>query len=506
MSLSNAAAVLFFIVLNCVHIESQDSLPLPTLSLDPSMNTSDIQLLSQVKLLCSIPDKAPFPVLVYIAHADNPVVNSARWPIFSNLRSADVIIFTILLNPEAEGTFVCRYQSTRSKQDSGLSNSVNLVINSLPKPIMSLRPSLILLGGRYVAVCTTPADGFVNVTMRLYERPLPLTPGKEGFNFVGSRTLAPTEIGASVNKTIAVVSTEHVCTMEVFYKGKILQSASIPVVAIPDELPARLYSPVRDSAACSGYLSMRVKDVWRPVCFPRSSDYQLEAADVVCREVNCGHALGWDTLSDGSSNILGTPQCTGKEKKIAECPIANVNCYNPSFHVICSGAMPPPKFSAIGHGSASVVYLRSEESVTLSCSLESSSLTSSDWIYLKITLNGKRMDSRHFISTDSFRYTFTPKVMEGEYSCFASPDSGFLRQSEKSNSVYVYIYDPPPAGAVAAAVITTVAGAALLIFVCVFRKSQEELQSNAHAAATPNPEVTQPGNTTIPPQGTLPQV
>ncbi|XP_072540543.1 uncharacterized protein [Salminus brasiliensis] len=497
MTLCNAAAIVFCIVVNCVHIESQVSFPLPTLSLQPSVNTSDIQLLSEVKLYCTIPDKAPYPVSVFIAHADNPVENPASWANFENLRVADTIIFTILMNADTEGSFVCWYKSTRTGQASGLSNAVNLVINSLPNPIMSLHPSMIRLGKSYIIQCVTPANGFMNVTLRLYERLLPLSPGKENFTHMGSRVLTPGEWGGSINQTNAVVSAEYVCRMEVFYKGRVLQSISSPVVAIPDELPAGLYLPIRDSAACSGYLSLKVQKVWRPMCFPYANEEDV--ANIVCREVNCGNALTWDKLKDTSLIFLGRPKCTGKEKTIAECPVDNQNnCEQQTLHVICSGAMPPPKLSVIGHGSASWVYIRSKESATLTCTLESSSLVHNDWIYLTVTHNGQEITNRYTRSDVSIEYVMSSTVIEGEYACFAHPSSSSVKKSENSNSVHIYIYDPPPAGAVAAAVVTTVVGAAFLIYVCVFRKSQEDEPSPV--AISPDPEVAQPVNSASPPQ------
>ncbi|KAL7832801.1 hypothetical protein SRHO_G00298190 [Serrasalmus rhombeus] len=492
MLLYSTAAVVFCIVVNCMHVESQASLPLPSLSLHPSVNANDIEMFSTVKLLCAIPDKAPFPVAVFVSRADDPAENPEPWP---KLQRADTIPFPIVMKPGMEGAYICWYKSTKTKENSGLSSPVDLFINSIPKPLMFLLPSPIFpVGGSYIAQCETPVNEIRNITLSFYERQLPLSPGNENFTFIGSRFLLPGEWGAKINQTNVVKSVEIACRMEVFYKGRVFQSTSNPMKAIPDELPAHLYSSTRKSMSCAGYLLLRVKEDWTPICFQNKyTNNEKDLANIVCREVNCGHALTWNTYTTDSMNALATPRCTGKENRIAECPIYNPkDCEKKLLHVICSGALPPPKLSVKDHGSGPWVYIKPKESATLICTLESHSMETNEWIYLTITYKGQELTSSR-TSSDitgniwSIEYALPSDKREGEFACFAR------LSSKNSNSVHIYIYDPPSTGAIAAAVITTLAGAAILICMCIFRTS-EEVERIEPAVAVPSSsiEISQP--------------
>ncbi|XP_036425473.1 uncharacterized protein si:dkey-195m11.11 [Colossoma macropomum] len=479
-------------VVNWVHVASQGSLPLPSLSLHPSANASDIEMFSTVKLLCAIPDKAPFPVAVFVSRADDPAENPEPWP---KLQRAGTIPFPIIMKPGMEGAYVCWYKSTKTKENSGLSSSVDLFINSVPKPLMFLLPSPIFpVGGSYIAQCETPVNEIRNITLSLYERQLPLSPGNENFTFIGSRLLLPGEWGVTINRTKVVKSVEFACKMEVFYKGRVFQSTSSPMEAIPDELPAHLYSSTREKMSCAGYLLLRVKENWTPICFQNKyTNNENDLANIVCREANCGHVLRWNSHITTSMNAKAAPRCSGKENRIAECPIYNPkDCENKLLHVICSGALPPPKLSVKDHGSGPWVYIKSKESATLVCTLESHSMETNERIYLTITHKGQELTTSR-TSSDitgnvwSIEYGVPTDKQEGEYACFAR------LSSQNSNSVYIYVYDPPSAGAIAAAVITTLVGAAVLIYICVFRTSEEVLLSEpAGAVPSSNIEISQP--------------
>lgn len=72
------------------------------------------------------------------------------------------------------------------------------------------------------------------------------------------------------------------------------------------------------------------------MCFLNDANEEA-VANVTCREVNCGYALQWGKYRDAGSKAVGTPTCTGKEKRLAECPIVNQSGCDKALYVICSG-------------------------------------------------------------------------------------------------------------------------------------------------------------------------
>ncbi|KAK1796639.1 hypothetical protein P4O66_009655 [Electrophorus voltai] len=473
------------------------SLPVPTLAFLSSVNESDIKLFTMVNLSCTIPDEAPYPVTVFIYRGEAPSVTSESWIMFNNLRQADTIIFTLKVRPDREGPIVCWYKSSRTSQTSGFSNSVNLVISSLPSPIIAIYPPAVPVGGDYIAQCEIPREDFTNVTLSMFYRPLPIGPQKEAFKYIGSLALEQGNWACSVNNTDATTSTEFVCKMEVFINGRALHSTSSPVAAIPEELPARLYSSSRGTAACSGYLSVRVSDEWRPICFSTIDVSDKAVANVTCREVGCGHALLWERVSGVLPNAVGTPRCSGREQKLAHCHMDGSRlCTQHTLHVMCSGALPTPRLTVEGHVSVSSVYFGKEESVIFICSFNSSSLTYADRVYLTLNCEGKDMDTHYIPAGGSMRTELSKDKMKyGWCACYAHPN--LIHPPRTENSNFIYIYDPPPAGPIVAAIITTVAGVAILMYVCVCRISQKHVQG----AATQDLTVMQVGNNPIFAQG-----
>lgn len=89
---------------------------------------------------------------------------------------------------------------------------------------------------------------------------------------------------------------------------------------------------------CYGLALLKVSDDWKPLCFVSKNDRSFSVASVVCRELGCGPAIDYQTLSDKSHDAVGTPNCTGTEKKIAECPLSSANvCDQGTLNIICSG-------------------------------------------------------------------------------------------------------------------------------------------------------------------------
>lgn len=89
------------------------------------------------------------------------------------------------------------------------------------------------MGVKYIAQCETPTKGYENTTLKLYDRLLPILPGKEAFEYIGSRVLLPGDWGAAVYRTNAGETYEFICGMEVFVNGRALRSRSKILTAMP---------------------------------------------------------------------------------------------------------------------------------------------------------------------------------------------------------------------------------------------------------------------------------
>lgn len=92
---------------------------------------------------------------------------------------------------------------------------------------------------------------------------------------------------------------------------------------------------------CSGRVEVKHGDAWGTVC---DSDFSLEAANVVCRELQCGFAisiLGGAYYGKGQGNIWSEEfQCEGNESHLSLCPGAprpdGICDHSRDVGVICS--------------------------------------------------------------------------------------------------------------------------------------------------------------------------
>ncbi|XP_062854215.1 uncharacterized protein LOC134317331 [Trichomycterus rosablanca] len=221
---------------------------------------SNIELFSIVELHCTIPKNAPFPVSVYLSRADNPFPTSTHLLVFNTLWNPDYLIFKLIASPEREGPYVCWYKSRTVT--SGLSNTVNLVVSSLPNPIMTLQPAVFPVGMKYFATCEVPQGDFKNVTLSLFDRSLSMKPGNQSFKYIGSRTLSAGEWGASITRMSSENVLEYICEMEMFFKNKTMRTQSKSVAATIEELPISLQSKTQSSGSCFGNLFVRVSETW----------------------------------------------------------------------------------------------------------------------------------------------------------------------------------------------------------------------------------------------------
>lgn len=74
---------------------------------------------------------------------------------------------------------------------------------------------------------------------------------------------------------------------------------------------------------CSGRVEVKHGDTWGSVC---DSDFSLEAASVLCRELECGTVisiLGGAHFGKGTGQIWAEEfQCGGHESHLSLCPVA----------------------------------------------------------------------------------------------------------------------------------------------------------------------------------------
>ncbi|KAF4078745.1 hypothetical protein AMELA_G00185050 [Ameiurus melas] len=444
--------------------ESQELLQAPTLRFAVDVNQSAVKLYSAVPVVCTIPDTARRPAEVHLSLAAN--TSSAVLSFTLTIQSP--VIFTLNARPDFETAFVCWYRIIRTKEQSQFSEPINIVISALSDPLVVLIPPVFPVGAKYTFQCETPLIGYTNTTLSVYDRLLPLRSGNNSFKYVGSRVLNPGEWGAAITRTNTGETYEFLCEMEVFLNGRALRSRSKPIAAMPEELPVRLVP--KDPGTCYGDAYVRVRDDWRPLCFVSKFDNTLNTAKVVCKELGCGPVVDYRTLGGALYNSVGTPNCTGNEKKISECPISSErSCDQGTLNVICSEALPPPTLSLSERDTASWVYVRTEESVTLECIFQSSI---HEFAYITLTRDGNDLYTRRTLPGSRVTWILHNTVTEGKYACYVHTREFKVYRTESSNVIGIYIYDPPPAGAVAAGVITTIIGVIILALLCIYRTSE----------------------------------
>lgn len=99
---------------------------------------------------------------------------------------------------------------------------------------------------------------------------------------------------------------------------------------------------VNGSGRCSGRVEVFYHGWWGRVC---DDDWDMNEAHVVCRQLNCGHALAAPVeaqFGDGEGKfLLDDVDCTGRESFLGQCPHADWSLHNcgpgEDASVICSG-------------------------------------------------------------------------------------------------------------------------------------------------------------------------
>ncbi|XP_035474116.1 deleted in malignant brain tumors 1 protein [Scophthalmus maximus] len=107
---------------------------------------------------------------------------------------------------------------------------------------------------------------------------------------------------------------------------------------------------VGGSGQCSGRVEILYKGQWGTVC---DDEWEMSNADVVCRQLSCGHAVSAPTSAHfgrGSGPIwLDNVECTGQETALTHCVhpgFGENNCgHGEDAGVICLGALQKPEIS-----------------------------------------------------------------------------------------------------------------------------------------------------------------
>lgn len=124
----------------------------------------------------------------------------------------------------------------------------------------------------------------------------------------------------------------------------IVELKSLPLIPF-----AAMLRVVGGAGHCSGRVEILYKGQWGTVC---DDEWQLPNADVVCRQLGCGHAVSAPTSAHfgrGSGPIwLDNVECIGQESTLTHCPhnsFGDNNCgHGEDAGVICLGKWPstPP--------------------------------------------------------------------------------------------------------------------------------------------------------------------
>ncbi|KAK6319623.1 hypothetical protein J4Q44_G00108340 [Coregonus suidteri] len=478
---------------------TQGPLPAPSLSFHRSSSGRNIELFSDVELICTLPINVRFPVTVSFGW-DNQSLSAID---SLTIQSRDNVRFTTKAIAANEGIYVCWYNATSTGDVSGTSNPANLTISSLPAPKLVV-PAFIPIGGNYTVNCQTTTH-FPNRTLALYYRELPVTVGNEIFKLRGLAALLDIHDSITLSRWLVdgTETFEFVCRLEIvdFNQHIYLSPPSSPLPAIAEEAPIRLV-PQYQGSECLGQLEVQVRGSWGPVCQDRVSVQQLESwnramGSVVCRELGCGTLFSVSTKQDYNRKVddfsMGSILCRGSEGRLRECQIDEVQplcSFRKGVKMVCSDALPTPKISVTGYREVSRVDISDEHSLELSC------MFNAPWFGTeKLSMYLTRVSTESYIniidnepiaSGEELRTMLHAPVISGEYAC------RIIRSEQTGSSVRIFVskWHKPNVGLIITALLTAVSGVAILVYMCVYRVQKGETTNavTSQGVSTAGPE------------------
>ncbi|XP_064161478.1 uncharacterized protein si:dkey-195m11.11 isoform X1 [Anguilla rostrata] len=463
---------------------SAGSLPVPALSFKTPVNGSDIKLFSTVVLLCTPAKETPYPIVLFLGRDTQPRTELLSF----KLSTTGAVLFNLPAMAENEGNFVCWYNVSRTAETSGSSNSVNIIIASIPPPTVRVVPDFIPVGGDYMVYCNAPSQ-FFNITLSIYYRHL-RPPVPEEVQLLGSLAVEGAIVGVEAKRTDmpAGARVEYFCRMEVFHNQRLYKSPlSTSATATAEEAPVRLVSAL-PGPECAGELQMQVRGSWAPVCDDLSQPLSARAAvaRVVCRQLGCGDVVltSYKSVpSKGVQFLMGPAKCNGTEAQLRECSLNAFlsSCYRGmQVEVVCSAFLPPPVLSVSGHGRVSSVYVYEKHPLEISCTLIAQWLRGTQIKLVEVT-DGRIHSGSSVAHGASLTWELQPPVRPGKYACYVTLYGFNLNtQSGLSNSVIVTTgsWKPPSAGLIVGALLAALAGAGILVYMCVFRVTKKGSQEN----------------------------
>lgn len=471
---------------------TQGPLPAPSLSFYRPRFGSNIQLFSDVELICTLPTNVRLPITVSFSW-DNQSLSAIH---SLTIQNRDDVRFTTKAIAANEGIYVCWYNASNTGDVSGKSNPANLTISSLPGPILVV-PAFIPIGGNYTISCQTTTR-FPNRTLALYYRQLPVTVGNEIFKFMGSAALLDSHDSITLTRWL-VDSTENfegVCRLEIvdFNQHIYLSPPSSSLPAIAEEAPLRLV-PQYQGSKCLGQLEVQVRGSWGPVC-QQIESWNRAMGIVVCRELGCGTLSSVSTKQDYNHKVdfsIGSILCRGSEGRLRECQIDEVQplCNSrKGVKMVCSDALPTTKISVTGYREVSRVDISDEHSLELSC-MFNAPWFGTEKLFMDLTRVSidsyiNTIDNVQIASGEEMRTMLHAPVLSGEYACR-------IRGSEQTVSsvrIFVSKWYKPNVGLIITALLTTVSGAAILVYMCVYRVQKGETANavTSQGVSTADPE------------------